>query len=257
MAVGRGARRDASGRCRTRTARRKDGARGQPRSGRARDRRTTRTATMRRRHGHGHGPWHGPHESPTPMTFPLMALAIGAIVAGFVGIPAALGGGNTIEHFLEPSFTAELGCAGAAERGPRAADGGRRSGSRTAAPRTRNTKPNRTCRAVDELGLMAALRADRGDRNRARAEVLRQRVPRSPSSWRSGSLARTGCCRTSTTWTSSTTRRSSPAHSRAGDGLWAVDRNGRRRRRERRRQADHGRRSGFRAYAIAHSSTAS
>jgi NADH-quinone oxidoreductase subunit L len=57
--------------------------------------------------GHGHGPWHGPHESPTPMTFPLQALAIGAIVAGFIGIPAALGGGNAIEHFLEPSFTAE------------------------------------------------------------------------------------------------------------------------------------------------------
>jgi NADH-quinone oxidoreductase subunit L len=56
--------------------------------------------------GHGHGPWHGPHESPTPMTFPLMALAVGALVAGFFGIPAALGGGNAIEHFLEPSFTA-------------------------------------------------------------------------------------------------------------------------------------------------------
>src|SRR4030095_12305721 len=49
--------------------------------------------------GHGHGPWHGPHESPKPMTVPLMALAVGAIVAGFVGIPAALGGGNAIEHF--------------------------------------------------------------------------------------------------------------------------------------------------------------
>jgi NADH:ubiquinone oxidoreductase subunit 5 (subunit L)/multisubunit Na+/H+ antiporter MnhA subunit len=57
--------------------------------------------------GHGHGAWHGPHESPTPMTFPLMALAVGAIVAGLVGIPAALGGRNAIEHFLEPSFTAE------------------------------------------------------------------------------------------------------------------------------------------------------
>ena len=41
------------------------------------------------------------------MTMPLMVLAVGAVVAGFVGIPAALGGGNTIEHFLEPSFTAE------------------------------------------------------------------------------------------------------------------------------------------------------
>jgi NADH-quinone oxidoreductase subunit L len=57
--------------------------------------------------GHGHGAWHGPHESPPPMTFPLMALAVGAIVAGFVGIPAALGGNNAIEHFLEPSFTAQ------------------------------------------------------------------------------------------------------------------------------------------------------
>jgi NADH-quinone oxidoreductase subunit L len=56
--------------------------------------------------GHGHGAWHGPHESPRPMTMPLMALAVGAAVAGFVGVPAALGGPNTIEHFLEPSFTA-------------------------------------------------------------------------------------------------------------------------------------------------------
>jgi NADH-quinone oxidoreductase subunit L len=56
--------------------------------------------------GHGHGPWHGPHESPPPMTWPLMALAVGAVVAGIFGIPAALGGSNEIEHFLEPSFTA-------------------------------------------------------------------------------------------------------------------------------------------------------
>src|SRR6185295_20182801 len=76
--------------------------------------------------GHGHGPWHGPHESPAPMTFPLQALAIGAIVAGFIGIPAALGGGNTLEHFLEPSFTAEHVTAheGAAAAGePAAAEG--------------------------------------------------------------------------------------------------------------------------------------
>jgi NADH-quinone oxidoreductase subunit L len=70
--------------------------------------------------GHGHGPWHGPHESPSPMTFPLQALAIGAIVAGFIGIPMALGGGNTIEHFLEPSFTAEHRIE---DRGLRTADG--------------------------------------------------------------------------------------------------------------------------------------
>jgi len=58
-------------------------------------------------HGHGgHGAWHGPHEAPRPMTFALVVLAIGAVLAGFVGIPTALGGGNAIEHFLEPSFAA-------------------------------------------------------------------------------------------------------------------------------------------------------
>jgi NADH-quinone oxidoreductase subunit L len=56
---------------------------------------------------HGHGPWHGPHESPAAMTYPLVALAVGAVIAGFVGIPAAIGGSNEIEHFLEPSFTAQ------------------------------------------------------------------------------------------------------------------------------------------------------
>jgi NADH-quinone oxidoreductase subunit L len=64
---------------------------------------------------HGHGAWHGPHESPSPMTVPLMALAVGAIVAGFVGIPAALGGANSIERFLEPSFTAQVQEAAAGE----------------------------------------------------------------------------------------------------------------------------------------------
>jgi NADH-quinone oxidoreductase subunit L len=59
-------------------------------------------------HAHGHGVWHGPHESPRAMTLALQALAVGAIIAGFIGIPQALGGGNAIEHFLEPSFTASI-----------------------------------------------------------------------------------------------------------------------------------------------------
>ena len=46
----------------------------------------------------------GPHEAPPPMTAPLMALAVGAIVAGFFGVPQALGGRNAIEQFLAPSF---------------------------------------------------------------------------------------------------------------------------------------------------------
>ena len=69
-------------------------------------------------HGHaGLGAWHGPHEVARIMTVPLMILAVGTIVAGFVGIPAALGGGNAIEHFLEPSFTAGAGEAAAADAG--------------------------------------------------------------------------------------------------------------------------------------------
>ncbi len=68
-------------------------------------------------HGHGHGPWHGPHESPKVMTVPLQVLALGAIVAGFFGVPAALGGNNAIEHFLEPSFTAEHRVEAAAATG--------------------------------------------------------------------------------------------------------------------------------------------
>jgi NADH-quinone oxidoreductase subunit L len=49
------------------------------------------------------------------MTLPLMVLAVGAIVAGFVSIPPALGGGAALEHFLEPSLTAPEGATSAAE----------------------------------------------------------------------------------------------------------------------------------------------
>jgi NADH-quinone oxidoreductase subunit L len=70
--------------------------------------------------GHGHGApvapaaapadrghaWHGPHDAPKAMTFALVVLAVGAVLAGFVGVPTALGGGNAIEHFLHPSFAA-------------------------------------------------------------------------------------------------------------------------------------------------------
>jgi NADH-quinone oxidoreductase subunit L len=44
------------------------------------------------------------HESPKTMIVPLQILAVGSILAGFLGIPAVLGGGNFIEHFLEPAF---------------------------------------------------------------------------------------------------------------------------------------------------------
>jgi NADH-quinone oxidoreductase subunit L len=45
------------------------------------------------------------HDAPPLMAIPLLLLAIGAVVAGYVGVPGALGGANRIEAFLEPSFT--------------------------------------------------------------------------------------------------------------------------------------------------------
>jgi NADH-quinone oxidoreductase subunit L len=51
-------------------------------------------------HGHGHN--HGVHESPWIMIAPLVILAILSVIGGWVGVPAALGGHNEIEHFLSP-----------------------------------------------------------------------------------------------------------------------------------------------------------
>jgi NADH-quinone oxidoreductase subunit L len=53
---------------------------------------------------HGHG--HGLHDAPPAMALALIVLAIGSVVAGFVGVPAAIGGSNRLEKFLEPSFEA-------------------------------------------------------------------------------------------------------------------------------------------------------
>jgi NADH-quinone oxidoreductase subunit L len=54
--------------------------------------------------GHGHG--HAPHEAPPSMAIPLIVLAIGSVLAGYVGVPHALGGNNWIEQYLHPSFVA-------------------------------------------------------------------------------------------------------------------------------------------------------
>ncbi len=44
------------------------------------------------------------HESPLVITIPLMVLGLLAVVGGYVGVPAILGGANHIHHFLEPVF---------------------------------------------------------------------------------------------------------------------------------------------------------
>lgn len=45
---------------------------------------------------------HHLHESPAVVTWPLMLLAVGAVAAGWFGVPAILGGSNHWAHFLEP-----------------------------------------------------------------------------------------------------------------------------------------------------------
>ncbi len=42
------------------------------------------------------------HESPPALTVPLILLAAGSVLTGFLGIPAVLGGSNWFEHFLHP-----------------------------------------------------------------------------------------------------------------------------------------------------------
>jgi len=49
---------------------------------------------------------HHIHESPKTMTVPLMILAVLSVIGGWIGWPAALGGSNRFEHFLEPVVAA-------------------------------------------------------------------------------------------------------------------------------------------------------
>jgi NADH-quinone oxidoreductase subunit L len=59
-------------------------------------------------HGHDPGASQGQHlhDAPPAMAIVLVVLAIGSVLAGYVGVPASLGGGNRLEHYLEPSFQA-------------------------------------------------------------------------------------------------------------------------------------------------------
>ncbi len=54
-------------------------------------------------HGHHALELHEVHEAPSPMIIPLMVLAVGSIVAGWVGLPGWLGG-SMFERWLEPIF---------------------------------------------------------------------------------------------------------------------------------------------------------
>jgi NADH-quinone oxidoreductase subunit L len=77
---------------------------------------------------HGERPYPGtaaphaaslPHHLPRTITVPLIALAIGSTLAGYLGVPAVLHGANHIERFLAPSFAGHAS-AEAAEFGAEA-----------------------------------------------------------------------------------------------------------------------------------------
>ena len=44
------------------------------------------------------------HDAPPSMAFPLIVLALGAVLAGYIGVPHALGGENRLATWLAPSF---------------------------------------------------------------------------------------------------------------------------------------------------------
>jgi NADH-quinone oxidoreductase subunit L len=67
-------------------------------------------------HGHdAHGHGDHLHDAPKPMAFALIALTVGSILAGYIGLPHALGGSNRLEKWLEPSLTAPHVVAAAGE----------------------------------------------------------------------------------------------------------------------------------------------
>ncbi len=65
---------------------------------------------------HGHGGGHL-HDAPPAMAAALIALAIGSVVAGYIGIPHALGGHNSLGGWLEPAFAAN-NCGAPVTSGP-------------------------------------------------------------------------------------------------------------------------------------------
>jgi NADH-quinone oxidoreductase subunit L len=55
-------------------------------------------------HSHGHGNSSHLHDAPPAMALALIVLAIGSVLAGYIGIPHALGGHNALHTWLEPAF---------------------------------------------------------------------------------------------------------------------------------------------------------
>ncbi|MEQ1573209.1 MAG: NADH-quinone oxidoreductase subunit L [Vicinamibacterales bacterium] len=66
-------------------------------------------------HSHGHGAGSHLHDAPPAMAIALVVLALGSVLAGYVGVPHALGGHNQLATWLEPAFEAEHTASATAE----------------------------------------------------------------------------------------------------------------------------------------------
>ena len=62
---------------------------------------------------HGHGAASHLHDAPPAMAFALILLAIGSVLAGYIGIPHALNGHNALGAWLEPAFGLHAAAEGA------------------------------------------------------------------------------------------------------------------------------------------------
>ncbi len=56
--------------------------------------------------GHEHGHGGHLHDAPPAMAVALIVLAVGSVLAGYVGVPHALGGHNSLGEWLHPAFVA-------------------------------------------------------------------------------------------------------------------------------------------------------
>ena len=126
-----------------------------------------------------HGDGSHLHDAPPAMAMVLVALAAGSVLAGYVGIPHALGGSNWFERFLAPSFT-----AGAAHEGEHAAP---------------DAGLELTLMAVSTVVALAGI----GWRRRSSCAAASWRTH-----WPCASRGSGRCSCASTTWTRSTIRRS-------------------------------------------------
>jgi len=73
------------------------------------------------------------HDAPSAMALALVVLALGSVLAGYIGIPGALGGHNALGNWLAPSFSAHsvttLAAGQVAEAGQEASAAGEAGGA--------------------------------------------------------------------------------------------------------------------------------